>query len=186
MPDNFGVPPELLAQLEDARRTVEPIVANMQSVRDLIANMSPVADLLARQRSAMETIQQSYEFALRVMPPPETRQAIAQLARQFREQQLFAADLAIREPAAEQSLLDLLPQTPEETERVEQAAKGVHADPELSEKLRRIGPAPGFKKESPVPCTAIRSQALLGTPLRRHSGLPTCTRRPTATRICQH
>lgn len=39
---------------------------------------------------------------------------------------------------AERALLDLMPQTSEETEQAEQAADEVAASPELGEKLRRV------------------------------------------------
>jgi hypothetical protein len=139
MPEDFGIPPDVLAQLQAAEHVVRPIMESLQAIQPVIKNWQAAADLLAVQRSAMENVIRIVpsENPIRFMLPSlAVRQAIFGLASQFQDQQTLAAELAVREPAIEQRLLDLLPQTPEETGQVEQVANEVRVNPELSEKLR--------------------------------------------------
>jgi hypothetical protein len=134
IPDNFGLSPRVLAQFQDIWRISEPTLANTPQVRDFIANMRPLVELIAqRQHPSIN------DLAMRVTLPPGTRQAMDDIANRFLEQHQFSAvALAVREPAVEQGLIDLLPRTPEETEQVERAIIEVRADPDLSEKLRNV------------------------------------------------
>lgn len=69
--DELGISPEVLALARDASA--------------LIANIQPVLDIIQRQRDTMEAMRSSFELAMRVQPPPATRQALADMVRRLRE-----------------------------------------------------------------------------------------------------
>jgi hypothetical protein len=67
--EDFGIPPEVLAQARAASREVRPF---LDSIR-------PVMHIIERQRAAMEEMRSSFEEAISMQPPPGTRQALADL-----------------------------------------------------------------------------------------------------------
>jgi len=81
MPEDFRMSPRERAQAEYLVR----------AARQILAGMQPALGILDRQRDAMEAIRGSFEAALRVQPPPETRQALADLVHRLRGQSLTRA-----------------------------------------------------------------------------------------------
>jgi len=75
-PDDFGIPPEVLSQVE----RLAPFLAAMQ----------PALQIVERQRETMETIRRSFEEAMQAEPPPQTRQQLAELVHRLRAQSLTA------------------------------------------------------------------------------------------------
>ena len=128
---DFGVTPEVLAEAEAAARAARPLL-------DLLQSMRPVMEIVERQHAAMETIRQSFETAMRMQPPPETREAIAIFLHQVRDQQLLAAEFTVPRQDAERALLTLMPQTPGEVDQVRQSVGEIEETPELSGKLHQI------------------------------------------------
>lgn len=134
--EEYGIPPEMLAQVEDARA----LHAKMRPILDIIEAQRPVLDIIERQRDAMETMRSSFELAMRVLPPPATRQAIANMVRHLRENPPAAAVLAAQARSAGPAVAALLGQdlTPAQAEEVRQGVEEIEADPELSGKIRRV------------------------------------------------
>jgi len=124
--DELGISPEVLALARDASA--------------LIANMRPVLDIIQRQRDAMEAMRSSFEFAMRVQPPPATRQALADLVRRLREDPPVATVLAAQARSASPAVADIVGQelTLAQVDEVRQGVDEIEADPELSGKMRRV------------------------------------------------
>lgn len=124
--EELGISPEVLALARDASA--------------LIANMQPVLDIIQRQRDTMEAMRSSFEFAMRVQPPPATRQALADMVRRLREDPSAAAVLAAQARSASPAVAALVGQelTPAQVDEVRQGVDEIEADPELSGKMRRV------------------------------------------------
>jgi hypothetical protein len=134
--EEYGIPPEILAQVEDARA----LHAKMRPILDIIEAQRPVLDIIERQREAMETMRSSFELAMRVLPPPATRQAIADMVRYLREDPPTAAVLVAQARSASPAVAAFVGQdlTPDQAEEVRQGVEEIEADPELSGKIRRV------------------------------------------------
>jgi hypothetical protein len=104
--------------------------------------MASAGQFAARQHAAMDEIQASFEAALRTQPPPESRQAIADIVGKFRTSATPGAMLLLVEGISEsQVFADLIGKkrlTAAEVEDAERQAKGIAADPELSGELHRV------------------------------------------------
>lgn len=156
-PADYGISPEVLAQaeatavharpyadaLEHFRPFLDSLLANVaatRQAREFVANVGPVIDIIERQSDAMEAMRSSFELAMHVQPPPETRQALADMVHRLREDPPTAAMLIAQARDAEPTILALVGQelTPEQAEEIQQGADEIGADPELSGKLRRV------------------------------------------------
>lgn len=124
--EEFGISPQVLALAKDASA--------------LIANMRPVLDMIERQRDTMEAMRSSFELAMRVQPPPATRQALADMVRRLREDPPVAAVLVAQARSASPAVAAAVGQelTSAQVEEVRQGVEEIEADPELSEKIRRV------------------------------------------------
>lgn len=131
-PADFGISPEVLADIEAAHRALQPILDSMQ----------PVIGIIERQQGVMEAMRRSFEIAMQAQPPPRTRQEFTDLVHLLRGQARRAAtahpETVTVSAEAEQAAIALLPQTPEEAEEVERDIAEIKADPELSGELQRL------------------------------------------------
>jgi hypothetical protein len=130
-PEDVGIPSDLLAQAEATARDVRPFLPLLDSMR-------PVMQIIERQHTAMEEMRRSFEEAMRQQPPPQTRQALADMVHQLRQQSLLAAMPVISVHDPEQAVLALRPQTPEEVDQVKQDIAAIEKTPDLEGKLRRL------------------------------------------------
>ena len=124
--EEFGISPEVLAPARDASA--------------LMANKRPVLDIVERHRDTMEAMRSSFELAMRVQPPPATRQALADMVRRLREDPPAATVLAAQARSASPAVAALVGQelTPAQVDEVCQGVDEIEADPELSGKMRRV------------------------------------------------
>lgn len=134
--DELGISPEILALARDA----SALIANMRPVLDIIERQRPVLDIIQRQRDTMEAMRGSFELAMRVQPPPATRQALADMVRRLREDPPAATVLAAQARSASPAVAALVGQelTPAQVDEVCQGVDEIEADPELSGKMRRV------------------------------------------------
>lgn len=124
--EEFGISPEVLAPARDASA--------------LMANKRPVLDIVERHRDTMEAMRSSFELAMRVQPPPATRQALADMIRHLRKDPSVATVLAAQARSAGLAVAALVGQelAPAQVDEVRQGVEEIEADPELSGKMRRV------------------------------------------------
>jgi hypothetical protein len=90
-----------------------------------MANKRPVLDLIERQRDAIEAMRSSFELAMRVQPPPATRQALADMVRHLRKDPPVATILAAQARSAGLAVAALGGQefTPAQVDEVRQGSR---------------------------------------------------------------
>jgi hypothetical protein len=128
MPEDLGIPSEVLAEIQAAHRTLAPILDSMR----------PMVDIIERQRGATEAMR---EVAMQAQPPRLTRRELADLVHLLQGEPLLATahpGTVTVSVEADQAAIALLPQTPQEAEEVERGITEIKADPELRGELRRL------------------------------------------------
>jgi hypothetical protein len=142
-PRDFGLPPpEVLASIVAAARAARPTIEAVQpiteSVQPIITRMRPVLEMIARQHSAIEEMSRSFDFTLKIQLPPRERAKLAALVQQLGTIRV-APIVALRPPQqAEQAVVGLMPQTPEELDEVRQGVAEIEQNPEYNRTIRHL------------------------------------------------